>query len=80
MKIGVVPIVCLLYLLFVHRYMSVDVSYETENYCSLTAKLLKNITIGIRKSAQRLKFYRRHYELIEKISCQSEEISATRYF
>ena len=46
----------------------------------LTAKLLKQ---GYRYHKLRKafsKFYRRHFELIEKISCQSEETYATRYF
>ena len=45
----------------------------------LTAKLLKQ---GYRYHKLRKavsKFYRRHFELIEKISCQSEKNYATRY-
>ena len=46
----------------------------------LTAKLLKQCYRYhiLRKAFS--KFYRRHFELIEKISCQSEETSSTRYF
>ena len=46
----------------------------------LTAKLLKQ---GCRYHKLRRafsKFYRRHFELIEKISCQSEETYVARYF
>ena len=45
----------------------------------LIAKLLKQ---GYRYHKLRKafsKFYRRHFELIEKISCQSEKTYATRY-